>query len=130
MSDRPTDQLTNWLTGLTIKLSKAYLSSSINLVDFRQSKTILGLTIRVSTTELSFKITLEREKKLFKKNSALENQLKESRYKVNDLRIQQEKENESLQTEIKDLKETKKVKREKRHTRRRPVRRPVTHTLA
>ena len=70
----------------------------------------------MSTTELSFKITLEREKKLFKKNSALENQLKESRYKVNDLRIQQEKENKSLQTEIKDLKETKKVKREKRHT--------------
>ena len=46
----------------------------------------------------------------------MENQLKESRYKVNDLRIQQEKENESLQTEIKELKETKKVKREKRHT--------------
>ena len=35
---------------------------------------------------------------------------------MNDLRIQQEKENESLQTEIKELKETKKVKREKRHT--------------
>ena len=46
----------------------------------------------------------------------MENQLKESRDKMEDLRIQYEKENESLQTEIKDLKETKRVKREKRHT--------------
>nr|XP_058941291.1 centromere protein F-like [Pocillopora verrucosa] len=58
----------------------------------------------------------EREKELLKRNSALENQLKESRDKMDDLRIQHEKENESLQTEIKDLKDTL-LTREKCHTR-------------
>ena len=46
----------------------------------------------------------------------MENQLKESRDKMDDLRIQHEKENESLQTEIKDLKYTLGM-REKCHTR-------------
>ena len=46
----------------------------------------------------------------------MENQLKESRDKMDDLRIQHEKENESLQTEIKDLKYTLGM-REKSHTR-------------
>ena len=46
----------------------------------------------------------------------MENQLKESRDKMDDLRIQHEKENESLQTEIKDLKDTL-LRREKSHTR-------------
>ena len=36
----------------------------------------------------------------------MENHLKESCDKMNDLRILQEKDNESLQAEIKDLKET------------------------
>ena len=36
----------------------------------------------------------------------MENQLKESRDKMDDLHIQHEKENESLRTEIKDLKDT------------------------
>ncbi|XP_022784274.1 daple-like protein [Stylophora pistillata] len=57
---------------------------------------------------------LDREKELIKKNSALENELRESREKMNDLRIQQEKDNDALKTEIKDLKETL-VIREQRH---------------
>ena len=77
-------------------------------------------TIRLSTTELSFKITLEREKELLKKNSVLANQLKESCDKMNNLRIRQEKENESLQTEIKDLKETL-VMREKCHAKQKDI---------
>ena len=45
----------------------------------------------------------------------MENHLKESCDKMNDLRILQEKDNESLQAEIKDLKETL-VMREECHT--------------
>ena len=77
-------------------------------------------TIRLSTTELSFKITLERGKELLKKNSVLANQLKESCDKMNNLRIRQEKENESLQTEIKDLKVTL-VMREKCHAKQKDI---------
>ncbi|CAH3033270.1 unnamed protein product [Pocillopora meandrina] len=71
---------------------------------------------RKMTKKVAFITTLEREKELLKRNSALENQLKESRDKMDDLRIQYEKENESLQTEIKDLKDTL-LRREKCHTR-------------
>ena len=45
----------------------------------------------------------------------MENQLKESRDKMDDLNIQHEKENESLRTEIKDLKDTL-LAREKCHS--------------
>ena len=50
----------------------------------------------------------------------MENQLKESSEKMNDLRIQQGKENESLQTEIKDLRETLSI-REKCHTKQKDI---------
>ena len=50
----------------------------------------------------------------------MENQLKESSEKMKDLRIQQGKENESLQTEIKDLRETLSI-REKCHTKQKDI---------
>ncbi|PFX34495.1 hypothetical protein AWC38_SpisGene576 [Stylophora pistillata] len=57
---------------------------------------------------------IDRENELIKKNSALENELRESRDKMNDLRIQQEKDNDALKTEIRELKETL-IIREQRH---------------
>ncbi|CAH3033268.1 unnamed protein product [Pocillopora meandrina] len=82
----------------------------------------LWIQFRAKPAELSqaFITTLEREKELLKRNSALENQLKESHEKMDDLRIQHKKENESLQTEIQDLKDTL-LRREKCHTRQKDI---------
>ena len=52
--------------------------------------------MRLSATHFAFIITLEREKELLKKNPALENQLKESRDKMNDLHIHGKKMTTSL----------------------------------